>query len=199
MSDALNLRIFHSMTLFLTALGMALVTAIVLWRVIRLAPAEKPGRRRTIFMINAAVGMLLGLPVLYFASEEVNYGIAVRSWPEATGEVISTAVSDNRQQRPEITVRFTVDQAMYTSVCDLGVSGFGSTKTRGRTANRILGEYPVGSVATVRYNPLDPTEATLRLGLRWAPLMRMIVGSLFGATGLFFLLAGLIPLHSKNA
>lgn len=187
------------MSLFLISLVASLALAFILWLSIRPGLGVKTTRNRTIFLVNMAVGVLIGVPLLYSSADDVAYGIAIGSWPEAVGEVVTAAITEDIQHRPEITVRYTVNDSSLTAVCDLGVSGFGSRKYRKNTADKIITEYASGSIVTVRYNPADPSEATLRRGLRWAPLVRLTVGAFFVAAGVFFLFSALGPARAKKA
>lgn len=187
------------MNVLLIALLTSLVVAVVLKIAIRPHLGVNVRRNQVIFLVNAVVGMLIGVSLLISSSDDVAHGIEIRSWPEAPGIVTATAIGADSRHRPEITVRFTVDSAEYSALCDLGVSGFGSKKYRKNTADKIITQYAVGSAVTVRYNPEDLEEATLRKGLRWAPLMRLTVGALFCATGLFFLFALLFPARKSAA
>lgn len=181
------------MNILLTALAGSVILAIILWFSIRPTLGENVRRNRMIFMIVAIAGILSGVPLMFISSGDVAHGVEIRSWPEAQGEVIATAITENTQHRPEITVRFIVDGGEHTALCDLGVSGFGSRKYRKNTATQIVTQYGVGSIVSVRYDPQNPSEATLRNGLRWAPLMQLMVGLMFCATGLLFLFSLIIP------
>lgn len=183
------------MNILLISLACSSAAAILLWYIIR--PSASAQRTRIIFLVSAICGLAIGGFVVFTSAEEINHGIAMDSWPEASGLITKTSISDDRRQRPEITVAFTVAGKEYSVLCDLGISGFGMGRSRVSTSRKIIALYPPGKKVTLHYNPDNPKEATLRGGLRWAPLARISAGATFFSAGLFFLLSLLVPIRKQ--
>ncbi|HSG98850.1 MAG TPA: DUF3592 domain-containing protein [candidate division Zixibacteria bacterium] len=172
--------------MFLTTVTIAgaLLTGLIIGR---FGGVRVRGRnRRRVALIGALVGAA-GLALLVTAGSEVSAEFARRGWPSVAGVVVESWVSADRAQRPQVKYRYTVAGVEYTSVDDLGVSGFGSQGNRAQTARTVIGEYPPGGSVIVYYDPGEPSESLLRPSLRWAPLMRLTVGALLLSAAGFLL------------
>ena len=126
----------------------------------------------------------LGIVFLVVALVSRQKAQASQSWPTAATRVLASEVkervshdSDNQTQlyyEPEVEYSCTVGQQTYTSRrIAYGANSFG----RGQ-AQKMVGQYQVGSTVTARYNPANPAEAVLEIKAAGATVF-LILGIVF--------------------
>ncbi|GGA24865.1 hypothetical protein GCM10010981_11690 [Dyella nitratireducens] len=119
------------------------------------------------------------------------------SWPTTEGEVAHSAIlyqtdtsatTDNATTyKADVVYRYKVHGKSYTSS---KISFLDLAATTGRAAS-IVSRYPDNSVVQVYYNPTDPAESVLEPGDASGIQFLYLLGSIFGAAGLFFLIMSL--------
>lgn len=141
---------------------------------------------------------LMGGVFAAVAADSYRDGEETKSWPSTTGEVLSADVEENeRRERddngstrtrrtytPMVTYAYEVDGTAYTGH-RIRADDMGGDRDR---AFDVVNDYPVGSIATVYYDPDDPGSAVLRQGAD------PVAVYLFGGIGGLFLLIGLAGL-----
>jgi hypothetical protein len=140
-------------------------------------------------MVYAAIAVLLigGLFVMIIGASRLRVDLDVRSWPEVSGEVVSSGIAGSRAVHPNVAYRYNVYGQEYSGVSDLDMPGFGNRNSRLETAEIIAHEYSPGTTVTVHYNPDDPAESTLSHGLEYGPVLQITFGFLLYLGGVFML------------
>jgi hypothetical protein len=159
---------------------------------------------------------LLGLAavaVIVHDGRHLQAGMAERRWPQVAGEVVRAQFSDrqrlwlsaadkvheeelpadqraahrDRNFRPQVTYRYTVDGTAYEVTGSLRTPGFGGTLNRLDVALKEVGRYPPGAPVTVAYQPGAPQVSTLRPGPLWGDFVRPAAAAwlLAGVLGAF--------------
>jgi hypothetical protein len=142
-------------------------------------------RKKTLYPLLAIILLLPGGYVLFSAEKLILQAWEKKSWPETEGIIIKSVVAGKRAFHPEITYKFDVENHIFQNTTALGMSGFGNKRSRRDTATRIIEKYPVNTQVTVRYNPDNPQESYLRIGPFWSDYMKLMVGMILCALGLF--------------
>ena len=116
------------------------------------------------------------------------------SYPTTTGIVTGAEVSHHTStdsegrttttHRADITFRFEVDGRAYTG--DTYRYGAMSTSDRSYVAS-VLERYPVNSEVIVHYNPADPSDAVLEVGVSGMELLFLLFLTPFNLIGLWLL------------
>jgi len=140
-----------------------------------------------------AAGIILVLMGPIFIGKggyEIYRTVNAQGWPTAQGEITSSSVETKetiRVGKPStaryelnITYRYTVGGNAYSS----DRLTFGSINKNSESyANQQLADYPIGTAVEVHYNPEDPREAALKVGVTlwtWANLLIGVVGPVLG-------------------
>jgi hypothetical protein len=123
-------------------------------------------------------------------SQQVNASL---SWPQTTGEITASALSEessgtydspNRTYRANIRYRYKVGSRLLSGdkIC---VGGQLQLSLRGK-AEAYLRQYPQGKSVTVYYNPRNPSDAVLetREETSW---LYLLIGVVFAIVGFGFL------------
>ena len=149
-----------------------------------------------------AGSLLFSLLALVFFVETlatIQKGFERKKWPSTTGVVYRSEVHGVRAYHPKIFIRYHLNNAIYNLVTDLNVSGFGSKRSRRDTAERIIEAYPVGYKVLVYYNPAKPEQSFLRTGPFWQDYLKITVGTIVLACGLFGILSGILQRSISSA
>lgn len=92
---------------------------------------------------------------------------AVGSWPSVPGTVVVSEVVGDRAIRPRVVYEYLVDSVVYRSESDLRAPMFGGKRKKYDAAEELIGDYPVGSEVTVRYNPDSAAQSTVTAFVTW--------------------------------
>ena len=154
--------------------------------------------------MNIAVPSLVSLVLICIGGVIINYAIRMAgkaressSWPSTEGEIAHSAVlsqtdttaNDNSTTtyKADISYRYKVNGTNYSS-SRISLVDFASTSAR---AQSTVGRYPDKSTVQVYYNPSNFAEAVLEPGGAGGINVLYLVGGIFAASGLFFLIMSL--------
>jgi hypothetical protein len=137
--------------------------------------------------------------LIFFSESHISEGFERKKWPLADARIIKTAISGERAFQPEVHVTYLVSDTNYTIITNLNTPGFGSKRYRKNTANKIIGEYPIGSRMKVFYNPGNPGEAYIRTGPYWTDYIQLALGIIISDLSLIVLLGSLLKKITKES
>ncbi len=196
------------MTTLPTALrSFGLATAVTLLTAGPAAAAPIPGLTdgQTVLLIVGALVVIMsavGGYLIYSGVKNRNLAKASELWPTAGGKVLATEITTRsyRDHKRNTTTYFYMPRVRYAySVAGADYEGevirFGDVEQGTiHGAEAIIANYPEGSVVAVRYDPQDPTRATLETqsaggGQIWTGIFFIAVPLIIavGAVLMFFL------------
>lgn len=145
------------------------------------------------FFLLIAVGLLIaGILLITYSSDKISTALLRQSWPATTATVVEINIVGERASNPELNCEYEVERKKYALITDLNTPGFGRKLSRRQTAEIILDDYPVGSEVRIHYNPENPAEAYIRTGPYWSDYMRLSLGVLLFAIGLYGVLGSVL-------
>jgi hypothetical protein len=139
-------------------------------------------------LIFAFSSLVSGIFLTIFSSNEISRALIRQSWPVKSATIVETNIVGDRAYNPQLKCKYRVEENSYTLITDLNTPGFGRKRSRRQTAEIILKDFPVGSEVLIRYNPENPGEAFIRTGPYWSDYMKLSLGVLLFAIGLYVLL-----------
>ena len=136
---------------------------------------------------------VLGVLLLLFGAWFVREAMAIRNWPPTTGTLISVSVrssrsgsSTSRRYKVHLIYRYTVEGKSYTSSrYRLGDGSTAGDFTRREQAREEAKRWEEGQDIKVYYAPDEPKSAVLMRVASWGVYVPIILGLLFGLTGIF--------------
>jgi len=140
------------------------------------------------------VFLMIGGAIISFAIRMAAKARQSLSWPSIEGEISHSAVlyqtnTTDRTAAPtwkaDIAYRYKVGGRNYSS-SRISILDFASSSTS--RAENIVSRYPDKSTVQVYYNPTDPSDSVLEPGSAGGVNVAYLVGGLFAAAGLFFLI-----------
>ena len=154
--------------------------------------------------MNSAVPSLFSLVFICIGGAIINYAIRMArkaressSWPSTEGEIAHSAVlyqtdttssaNGTETYKADINYRYKVNGTNYSS-SRVSLADFASTSGR---AQSTVGRYPDKSTVRVYYNPSNFAEAVLEPGYAGGINVLYLVGGVFAAAGLLFLIMSL--------
>jgi hypothetical protein len=154
--------------------------------------------------MNVIFPSLLSLVFVAIGGVIIQYAVKMsgrarqsESWPSTEGEIAHSAVLYQTDTAPDrsiatykadVAYRYEVKGASYTS-SRISVVDFASTSNR---AQQIAQRYPDKSRIQVYYNPSDPSESVLETGNTSGVNVLYLIGGVFAASGLFFMIMSLM-------
>lgn len=152
------------------------------------APKELSPRWRFVFGL---VFTLLGGLAAYFGSRDLVRAMASPSWPATRGVVTHSSVELRSGGRSgstyyaEISYAFAVEAKTFTG----GRVSFGDYGSSFRShAQGVVDQYPEGREVTVHYKKEDPKICVIEPGIRFWSFFTPMLGLIFLAVGIMFLL-----------
>ena len=156
-------------------------------------------------VLMSLVFIAIGLGLLYYARSVTAKAQRSLSWPEVEGAISHSAVLQQMQQtsssnnaatyKADVTYRYKVQGRDYYSE-RITLADFSSSTGR---AQGIVDRYPDGATVTVYYNPVDPSDAVLERGGTTGIGVLYLIGGIFAAAGLLFLVGSLTGrVHTGN-
>jgi hypothetical protein len=117
---------------------------------------------------------------------------AIRSWPSIPGLVGHSDIHSHRGKKsttyaPEVEYAYTVNGVQYVSKKITLIN----TSSNYSNAEKVIEKYPRESLVTVYYNPMNPAEAVLELGISSGIYVVLGVGGFFALFGLLILIGSL--------
>ena len=115
-------------------------------------------------------------------------------WPIADGRVVSSWVSEQEKQysddsdkrsivySPSVTYAYEIGGRSYRSDCIATSEWYTSRRS---SVEKYLRRYQDGAAVKVYYNPRDPSQARLEVGLNWMYLVFGLVIALFIGLGVW--------------
>jgi hypothetical protein len=181
-------------TLRRLAYGLAAFAALTAWGVYR---GIIPGELVLVMLIFAATGPILAAPFLLAYWRTRANSTAAGSWPQTTGEVVSSSMLETHGWKaPIVAYAYSVDGRRYRRAR----VRFGGTGAMNPTAaDQLLASCPAGAQIPVFYNPKRPGQAVLlpgelgvNKGLLWIAGLLAAVPLLGAGMMALFVLVGLI-------
>ena len=109
---------------------------------------------------------------------------ASRTWKQGPGQVVfSKTVKQAGGWEPVVRYRYDVNGKSYESG-NRNTSGGWGTQDAG-AADMILSDHPKGSAVTVYYNPANPGEAAIEVGVGMTHIIFALIGLGFVALAIF--------------
>jgi len=143
---------------------------------------------RRLSLIIATCFLIVGVSLTMYSSNEISTALARQSWPANPAIVVETNIVGERAYSPQLKCKYEIEGSEYTLTTDLNTPGFGRKLSRRQTAEIILNDYPVGSEVKIHYNPENPGDAYIRTGPYWSDYLRLALGVLLFASGLYWIL-----------
>lgn len=139
----------------------------------------------------------IGIALFSSAINMARKGRQSLSWPSTEGEIAHSAVLFQTESSPsqgrnstfkaDIAYRYKVNGRSYSSA-KIAVLDLSSTM---RSAQSLVDRYPDKSKIDVFYNPRDPSDAVLEPGSSSGVTVLYLIGGVFVAAGLLFLVTSL--------
>ena len=121
----------------------------------------------SVAMLVAFGLLLIGMGAWMYLSSRVT-----RDWSSVEGEVVGVEIRDARLYRGRkgyqgfVSYQYIVDGQAYTSAVFRFGSGTGKTSSYDRAVERVS-TYQPGDPVSVYYQPEDPANAALEVGVEW--------------------------------
>ena len=145
-----------------------------------------------VYLIFSILFLTVGTLLIVFSANDVSLALSRQSWPAKSATVIETDIVGERAYSPQLKCKYEIEGSEYTLTTDLNTPGFGRKLSRRQTAEIILNDYPVGSEVKIYYNPKNPGDAYIRTGPYWSDYLRLALGVLLFASGLYGILGVII-------
>jgi hypothetical protein len=123
----------------------------------------------------------IGASLTLLQTHDLHVATQIRQWPHVEGTVLETELQAKRSFVPKVTYQYSINGNTYTDKKELFSPQFGGKDTRRQTSQKILAEYEKGGPITVYYNPQNPAESTVEIGVTWATFIKLGVGVLLFA------------------
>lgn len=174
---------YFGATLLLCIAGaeLALTVGVACWQAKRQKPvASYPPLGWLVVIGLCAIGASLTL----LQTNDLHRASEVRKWQSVEGVVLEAEVAGKRGFVPKVKYEYSVDGKTYADEKELFSPQFGGKDTRRQSSQKIIADYEKGGRITVYYNPANPAESAVELGVTWATFIKLGVGLLlFAASG----------------
>ena len=114
-----------------------------------------------------AIGLIFTFVLGIYSYLSIRAAIVQKKWNKVEGSIISTkVVEEDKSFYPEVLYAYKFDNKKYESkrLSDLGIVNF---RDNLKSANKIIGNYPIGKSITVYVNPKNHKESVLIPGVHW--------------------------------
>jgi len=118
----------------------------------------------------------LGIALIHLVSTRMLEKMAERQWPTVKGLVVSSEVSQTRGLQPVIRYRYELNGQTYFGTTDLRLPAFGGRVNRLEASEAVVEYYHPGREVVVHYDPLNPSNSSLRVGPTWDLYMKLSLG-----------------------
>ena len=147
-------------------------------------------RRRRLIESKWMIGIALifsvcGIWLVVWNSGEILKARATKHWPTVTGSIFQSEIIGSRAIRPLIVYTYRVGEVEFLDSSSLGVPSFGNRRIRLDESQKLTAEYAPGDTVTVHYNPDNPRQSLLYAREDWAEYMRLSLGVILFALGVF--------------
>jgi uncharacterized protein DUF3592 len=148
-------------------------------------PAQGGSTECCLDAYGGALVIVIGIVLLALLFTGVWQGKASLKWPTVEGEIVESYVwEDDEASRPKVRYCYQVNDQEYTS----DLITFKAYWLVRKTAEKMVGRYPVGSRVQVHYNPRRPKRAVLEPGASLPPAVALIFVLAWLAFGICLLL-----------
>jgi len=130
----------------------------------------------------------VGASLVFIQAHDLHVATQIRQWPNVEGIVLETELQAKRSFVPKVTYQYSVNGNTYADKKELFSPQFGGKDTRLQTSQKILARYEKGGPITVYYNPQNPAESAVEIGVTWATFIKLGVGMLLFASCSFLML-----------
>ena len=151
-------------------------------------------RRKENTMILGLIFAIIGGIVFFtWGLPPVQYADTSKNWPSVTGEITRSEVFTYRkegrtQYLPDIVYKYRVAGKPYTS--SRIIIGDPPYRSNISPAKRLLTEYPLGKRVEVFYDPVVPSSAALKPGVRKNDLFLLMITGLLPILGIMLFIRG---------
>ncbi|HOT92193.1 MAG TPA: DUF3592 domain-containing protein [Anaerolineae bacterium] len=123
------------------------------------------------------------------------------NWPKAAGEVLRAFVYRHERRTPQETsitftpvveYAYTVAGQRYTSEKRDFVPYYLASYPDERQAATVAAAFPAGKAVTVRYNPIVPAQAALKVGKPWMHNTVLLFGVVNAAMGVLMIVLAVL-------
>ncbi len=142
-------------------------------------------------MVMGIVFCLVAVAALTFGAKTVFEAQAMQDWPTCPGVIIK---SETRWQRgtdggsstliADVQYRYEVEGRSYQGD-RISLGQYGSNDPA--HARDQAGQYPLGSLVDVHYDPDDPQRSFLETGWHWLNAIALVVGTVAMIAGIFLI------------
>ncbi len=174
-----------------TLLGLAGLSAVFAFGIARLLQAKN---RLSVSPYPAVAWVIIGglwsigASLTLLQAHDLHVATQIRQWPHVEGTVLEAELQAKRSFVPKVTYQYRVGGNTYTDKKELFSPQFGGKDTRRQTSQKILAEYEKGGPITVYYNPQNPAESAVEIGVTWATFIKLGVGMLLFSGCTFLML-----------
>jgi hypothetical protein len=169
------------MSLAIIVLVVALVGSVV---------AGLATRQRRLIESRWLIGIALifavcGIWLVVWNTGDILKARAIKHWPTVTGSVVQSEIIGSRAIRPLIVYKYRVGESEFIDSSSLGIPSFGNRRIRLDESEKLTAEYALGDTVTVHYNVDNPRQSLLYAREDWAEYMRLSLGVMLFALGVF--------------
>jgi hypothetical protein len=135
--------------------------------------------------------MVIGLGVALYSYKQMSLGKGSLTWPAVPAKIVSSDVKTTQREaeKKRVYTAYTADITFHYSV---NGKEFNSNlamvdqppKTFGPDARALVQKYPVGSTAVAHYNPQNPSQAVLEVGVGKSTYLAFGFGILLAVIGM---------------
>ncbi len=150
-------------------------------------------RRRRLMDSKWLIGIAMifavgGAWLVFWNMGDILRARSIKHWPTATGTVVKSEIIGSRAIRPLIVYKYRVGDSEFIDSSSLGIPSFGNRRIRLDESEKLTAEYALGDTVTVHYNPDNPRQSLLYAREDWAQYMRLSLGVMLFALGVFSLI-----------
>lgn len=126
-----------------------------------------------------SLGILMvvaGIAIIMHSTLSLVREVEVSSWPVTTGIVDSVAIEGERAFHVKLSYRYTIEGQEYSTTRHLEAPGFGGKQKRWNVAETTSHLYSPGKEIDVHYNPDDPSESLIHVGITYGNCLQIAFG-----------------------
>jgi hypothetical protein len=135
--------------------------------------------------------MIIGLGVALYSFKQISLARGSYNWPSVPAKIVSSEVKATQREAEkkrvyttysaDIAFQYTVNGKEFTS--NLAMIDQ-PPKTFSTDAQTLVQKYPPGSTVMAHYNPQNPNQAILEMGVARSTYVAFVVGVVLAALGL---------------
>jgi hypothetical protein len=179
----------------LIALTICLVTGVIAFLISLFSKSFYPAR---IWKIVFVAFVLVGIISIFKESREIDFSFELRKWPTTAATITSAEIAGIRAFHPIIKYEYELAGVKHTDSTDMDLPGFGNKRTRYSNSEKIIKEYPAGTVLTIHYNPENPSISRVHINAEYSSYLILTTGVMLYGIGFFGLVTQGIQFFRKR-